>query len=159
MLFAKFQFFPWCGLRYRGPKFFRFPIWRPHHVAYDVILIIKTFHISRCTNGENLVSIRLEVAGKNMKVLCRQTDRHRQANGLKCNSLSFVEGKHCFRCGSREHLADICKHARPTCSSCRREGHLVKVCLKKQNVKRFRNKPITFSPPVMSQSTKRIRCI
>ena len=52
-----------------------FPQWLPHHVTYDVIIIIRTFHMSSSTNDENVVSIWQEVAEKNMKVLCGQTDR------------------------------------------------------------------------------------
>ena len=65
-----------------------FPIWLPHHVTYDVIIIIETFNMSSCANGENFFSIRQAVAEKNTKVLCgqikkqtyRQTDRNRQTN-------------------------------------------------------------------------------
>ena len=44
-----------------------FPIWLPHHVTYDVIIIIKTFYKCNHTNGENFVSIRQAVAAKNTK--------------------------------------------------------------------------------------------
>ena len=61
--------------RYRGPKFFRFPIWLPHHATYEVIIIIETFSMSSRTNGENFVSIQQAVVEKNTKVLCRQTNK------------------------------------------------------------------------------------
>jgi len=52
-----------------------FPIWLPHPVTLDIIIIISTFYMSICTNGENFVSIRRTVAEKNTKFLCGQTDR------------------------------------------------------------------------------------
>ena len=46
--------FSWLRFqRYRGPKFFRLPIWLPHHVTYYIIIIIKTFYMSSRTYGEN----------------------------------------------------------------------------------------------------------
>ena len=75
MLCAKFQFFSWCGFKYRGPKFFRFLNMAATNATYDVIIIIKIFDVSSRTNAENFVSIRQAIAEKNMKVLCRQTDR------------------------------------------------------------------------------------
>ena len=61
--------------RYRGPKFFPFSNMAPQHVMYDVIIINNIFYMSSHTNGEKFVSIRQAVAEKNMKVLCRQTNR------------------------------------------------------------------------------------
>ena len=61
--------------RYRGPKFFRFPIWLPRHVTFDIIIMIETFYMSSRTNDENIVSIRQAVAEKNTNVLGGQTDR------------------------------------------------------------------------------------
>ena len=58
----------------RSKVFFVFPIWLPHHVIYDVTIIIKTFYVSSRTNGENFDSIRQAVAEKNTKVLCGQTN-------------------------------------------------------------------------------------
>ena len=76
LLCAKFQFFPFCGFREtEGQSFSVFPIWLPHHVTYDVILIIKTCYMSIRTNGEKFVSISQAVAQKNTKVLCKQTNR------------------------------------------------------------------------------------
>ena len=40
----------------------------------------------------------------------------------------FSKGKHCYRCGSSERLADVCRHACTTCGYCRQKGHLAKVC-------------------------------
>ena len=42
-----------------------FPTWLPHHVTYDITIMIKTFHISRCSYGEIFLSIRQAVAEKN----------------------------------------------------------------------------------------------
>ena len=50
--------------RCRGPTFLLFPTWLPHHMNYDIIIIIKTFYMSIRTDGENLVSIRQVVAEK-----------------------------------------------------------------------------------------------
>ena len=41
-----------------------FPTWLPHRVTYDVIIMIKTFYMSRRTYGENFVSIRQAVEEK-----------------------------------------------------------------------------------------------
>ena len=60
-----------------------FPTRLPHHVIYDVIIINKTFHVSRRSDGENFISIRQAVAEKNTKILCRQTNKQtdKQTNG------------------------------------------------------------------------------
>ena len=85
---AKFQFFPWCGFTDTDVQSFSvFPIWLPHHVTDDVIIINKTFHMSSRTNGENVISIWQAVAEQNTKVQCGQT------NGPKCKTLSFGESK------------------------------------------------------------------
>ena len=52
-----------------------FLTWMPHHVTYDIIIMIKTFYMSSRTNGENFISIRQTVAEKNTKVLCGQTNK------------------------------------------------------------------------------------
>ena len=72
LLCAKFQIFPWCGFRDRGPKFFFcfFPIWLPHHITYNIIIIIETFYISSRSNGENFVSIWQAVAEKENRKFC-----------------------------------------------------------------------------------------
>ena len=44
--------------------FSSFPTWLPHHVAYYVIIIIKTFCMCSRTYGENFVSIRQAVPEK-----------------------------------------------------------------------------------------------
>ena len=88
LLCAKFQIFPWCGFRDTEVQSFSvFPIWLPHHVTYEII-IIETFHMSSHTNGENFISIWQAVVEKTMKVLCGQTDRQTQTNGPKCNTPS-----------------------------------------------------------------------
>ena len=71
-----FNFFPWCGFGDTEVQSFPiFPRWVPHHVTYDIMIIIKTLYMSSRANGENFVSIRQAVAQKNTKVLCRQTNR------------------------------------------------------------------------------------
>ena len=87
-----FNFFLGVVSEIEVQSFFRFSNWLPHHVAYDIIIIIKTFYMSSCTNGENFVSIRQAVAVKNTKVLCGQTNTNkqtdRQTNGPNCNTLT-----------------------------------------------------------------------
>ena len=75
LLCAKFQFFPLCRFREKVHSFSVFPIWLPNHVTYDIIIIIKTFHMSSCSNGENFVSIWQAVAEKSTHVLCGQTNK------------------------------------------------------------------------------------
>ena len=70
-----FNFFLGVVSEIEVQSFSVFPIWLSHHVTYDVIIIITTFNMSSRTNVENFVSIRQAVAEKNMKVLCRQTNR------------------------------------------------------------------------------------
>ena len=70
-----FNFFLHAVSEIEVQSFSVFPTWLPHHVTYDVIIIIKTFYMSSYTNGKNFVSIRQAVVEKNTKVLCGQTDR------------------------------------------------------------------------------------
>lgn len=41
-------------------------------------------------------------------------------------------GRYCFRCGDKSHIAPKCKHINTTCSYCKKVGHLQKMCLKKK---------------------------
>ena len=55
---VKFQFFPWSGFRDAEVESLSFfPTWLPHHMTYDVIIIIKSFYLSNRTSGENFVLI------------------------------------------------------------------------------------------------------
>ena len=38
----------------------------------------------------------------------------------------------CFRCGDTTQIADKCKHINSTCSYCRKTGHIVQACFKKE---------------------------
>ena len=69
-----FHFFFGAVSEIEVQSFSNFPAWLPHCVTYDVIIIIETFYTSRCTIGENFVSISQAVAEKNRKVQCGQTD-------------------------------------------------------------------------------------
>ena len=80
---AKLTFFPWCGFRDTEVQSFSFfPIWLPHHVTDDVMILIQTFYMDSRSDGENFVSIRQAVAEKNTrsvranKQTDRQTDPH-----------------------------------------------------------------------------------
>jgi len=78
---VKFQFCPWCGfIDAEVQSFSIFPILLPHHVTYDIIIIMRTFYLSSRTYCENLVSIQQVVAEKNTKVLCGQTKTDRQTD-------------------------------------------------------------------------------
>ena len=66
--------FFWCGFGDRGQKFVFFTTWLPHHKTYEVIIIIKAFHMSGHSDDENFLSIRQAVAEKNTHVLCGQTN-------------------------------------------------------------------------------------
>ena len=48
-----FNVFPWYGFRDGCPSFSGFPIWLPHHVTYDIIIIIKTFYLSSRSGGDD----------------------------------------------------------------------------------------------------------
>ena len=91
-----FNFFPWCGFRDTEVQSFSiFPIWLPHYVTYDIIVMIETFYMSRHNDGENFISIRQAVGEKNTTVLCGQTNKQtiksdRQTNGAKCNELKII---------------------------------------------------------------------
>ena len=60
------------------------PTWLPHHVTYNIIIILKTFYMSSCSYGDNFVSIRQAVAEKNTHVVCGQTNRP------KCNKYLLI---------------------------------------------------------------------
>ena len=71
-----FNFFLGAVSEIQEVQFFGvFPTWLPHHVTYDVRILIKTFYMSSRSNGEKLFSMRQAVAEKNTKVLCGQTDK------------------------------------------------------------------------------------
>ena len=65
-----------------------FPTWLLHHVTDNIIIMIKTFNMSIRTDSENFVSIQQAVVEKNTKVLCRQTNKHKQRDRPKCNTLA-----------------------------------------------------------------------
>jgi len=51
---AEFRFFLWERFRRKRSNVTPFiPTWLPHHVTYDLIIIISTFYMSICTYGEN----------------------------------------------------------------------------------------------------------
>ena len=80
-----FNFFPWCGFRDTEVQSFSiFPIWLPHPVTYDVIIIIKTFYMSSRTNGENCLNPTSGCGEKHESSVLtnKQTDRqtNRQTN-------------------------------------------------------------------------------
>ena len=63
-----FSFFPYCSFRDTEVQSFSvFPTWLPHHVTYDVMVVIATFYMSSNTNRENFVSIRQEKKKINLK--------------------------------------------------------------------------------------------
>ena len=45
---------------------------------------------------------------------------------------SKMGGRHCFRCGSPQNLADKCSHVESTCNYCGKPGNLAKACFKKK---------------------------
>ena len=61
---SSFNFFLGVVSEIEVQSFSIFPTWLPNHVTYDVIIIIKTFHMSSQTYGENFVSIGLSVPEK-----------------------------------------------------------------------------------------------
>ena len=81
-------FFSWCGFGdAEGQSFLFFPAWLPHHVTYDVIIIIQTLYMSSRSFGENFVSICQAVAVKNRThVLCGQTNRQTDPNAIPSSS-------------------------------------------------------------------------
>ena len=71
-----FNFFLGAVSEIQRSKFFSvFPTWLPHHMTYDIIIIIKTFYMSYHSYGENFVSIRQAVAEKNTKALYGETNK------------------------------------------------------------------------------------
>ena len=73
-----FNFFHGAVSEIEVQSFSIFPTWLPHHVTYELIIMIITFYMSSRSDGENFVEIRQAVAEKNTKVLCGQTDRQTQ---------------------------------------------------------------------------------
>ena len=70
-----FNFFHDAVSEIEVQRFSVFPTWLPHPVTYDVIIIIETFYMSSCANGEDFVSIRQAFVEKNTHVLCGQTNK------------------------------------------------------------------------------------
>jgi len=60
------------------------PTWLPHHVTYDVVIIMKTFSMSSLTFDDNFVSIRQEVAEKNTSSVqtINQTNKQMDTNEI-----------------------------------------------------------------------------
>ena len=67
-----------------------FPTWLSHYVAYDVIIMIKTFYMNIRSSGENFVSIWQLVAEKNTKVLCGQTNKQTDPNAIPSPSSRII---------------------------------------------------------------------
>ena len=55
---TSFNFFLGAVSEIEVKSFSIFPIWLPHHMTDDVIIIIKTFYTSSCAYVENFVSIK-----------------------------------------------------------------------------------------------------
>ena len=90
----RFIFFPWCGFRYTEVQSFSiFPKWLPHHVTYDIIIIIKTFYMSSHSNDENFVSIRQAIAEKNDSSVRTNKQPNKQTNRQMKNHSEWQLGK------------------------------------------------------------------
>lgn len=48
------------------------------------------------------------------------------------HNTSSDNSKACYRCGSKQHLANSCSHSRSICRYCSKQGHLQSVCFKKK---------------------------
>ena len=55
---TSFNFFLGAVSEIEVKSFSIFPIWLPHHMTDDVIIIIKTFYTSSRASVENFVSIK-----------------------------------------------------------------------------------------------------
>ena len=85
---AKFQFFPWYSFgdaEVQSVSFF--PIWLPHHMIYDIIIIITTFYKSCRTYGETFVSICQVVPEKREQ---QNADTHVRTYGTDRLTLLFA---------------------------------------------------------------------
>ena len=91
-----FIFFPLGAVSETGPVFSIFPTWLPHHVTYDVIIIIITFYMI-VAPAVKIPSIRQAVAEKNTKVLCGQTNKTTTASLCRGTALSLKYFSKYFR--------------------------------------------------------------
>ena len=58
-----------------------FQIWLAHHVIYDVIIIIETFYMSNCSNGEKFVDSNKQLQRKTRKFCAdKKTKTDRKTN-------------------------------------------------------------------------------
>lgn len=48
------------------------------------------------------------------------------------NHTSSDKSKACYRCGNKQHLANVCPHSGSICRFCSKKGHLQAVCFKKK---------------------------
>ena len=57
------------------------------------------------------------------------TDKSKLRNSLSNSPFCKLNGR-CYRCGDQNHRANICRYKDEICHSCKKVGHLARVCMK-----------------------------
>ncbi len=57
----------------------------------------------------------------------KQKEKFKKKDGQKKG-----DSRRCYRCGSADHLANVCKHKESICSACKKLGHLAVACRSKE---------------------------
>ena len=70
----------------------------------------------------------------------RDFDKSRSAAQSKNHSESERSRDVCYRCGSQDHKASVCRFKDVSCNFCKTKGHLQKVCRKKANAAKTSSK-------------------
>lgn len=105
--------------------------------------------------ARDAVDLKISTVPEIKKLQITSQRPRRSESGAKSTSGASHSraGKHCFRCGDPKHQSSECKHKNTTCHSCRKLGHLAKVCLSK-NKSNYKPKVNLVEEPKKSLENK-----
>ncbi|KAK9693953.1 Zinc knuckle [Popillia japonica] len=93
----------------------------------------KTLQIATGMELSAKDSAQLHLNSRNVNSVTVNSDKKIYKNkaagaSVKGKNTNFV----CYRCGSKEHLANKCTKVNVICNTCKKKGHISKVCLQKK---------------------------
>ena len=71
---------------------------------------------------------KLRSTSEGTETVQRVGSTHGQTHVPEPSDHSKPRGKHCYRCGATDHLANSCRFKDATCHKCKKRGHIARVC-------------------------------